>query len=271
MGFFTRLEKLSEKYIEGFFKNRFASHVQPAEIAKLLLREMRDNKNVSVSKVYVPNEYTVLLSPADWETIDSVHNSVSAELQEYLKAKAIDKGYEMVGEVKVTFEQGKDLPMGSVYVKTHFSEAIPGEIPEREKDLPGIPHQNVESTLIADRERFYHGVPALKAQATLTRLEAEPRPAAVLVVKIGAKDGLKYPISKRGIIIGRRRTSDIRLEDTNASRVHASIDCVDDDYYLTDLGSTNGTYVNGARITKKKLVPGDLVRIGTTILEFKVV
>lgn len=275
MGFFTRLEKLSEKYIEGFFKNKFASHIQSAEIAKLLLREMRDNKNVSVSKVYVPNEYTVLLSPIDWETIDAVHHSLSAELQDYLKIKATDKGYEMVGEVRVAFEQGEDLPMGSVYVKTHFSEEIPKEIPrenpERERDLSDIRQNNVESTLIADRERFYNSEPALKTQVTITRLEAEPRPAAVLVVKMGTKDGLKYPVSKRGIIIGRRRTSDIRIEDTNVSRVHASIDCVDDDYYLTDLGSTNGTYVNGVSIHKRKLVPGDLIRIGTTILEFRVV
>jgi hypothetical protein len=271
MGFLTKLEKLSEKYIEGFFKNKFAAHIQSAEIAKLLLREMRDNKNVSVSKVYVPNEYTVLLSQADWETIDSVHHALSGELQEYLKAKAIDKGYEMVGEARVAFELGEDLPMGTVYVKTHFSEEIPREHQEEKENFPEPVQGVAQSTLIADKVQFYNSIPKLKTQGTLTRLDAEPRPAAVLVVKIGTKDGLKYPLGKRGVIIGRRRTSDIRIEDTNVSRVHASIDCVGEDYFLTDLGSTNGTYVNGARINKKKLVAGDLVRIGTTILEFKVV
>lgn len=271
MGFLTKLEKLSEKYIEGFFKNRFAAHVQPAEIAKLLLREMRDNKNVSVSKVYIPNEYTVLLSQADWETIDSVRHSLSEELQEYLKQKANDKDYEMVGDVRVTFELGEDLPMGTVYVKAHFSEEIPQEHPEKTENLDEPAAGHSESTLIVDKARFYNSIPVLKTQGTLTRLNAEPLPTAVLVVKIGTKDGLKFPLGRRGVIIGRRRTSDIRIEDTNVSRVHASIDCVGEEYFLTDLGSTNGTYVNGARINKRKLAAGDLVRIGTTILEFKVV
>jgi predicted component of type VI protein secretion system len=271
MGFLTRLEKLSEKYIEGFFKNKFAAHIQPAEIAKLLLREMRDNKNVSVSKVYVPNEYTVLLSQADWETIDSVHHSISGELQVYLKQKAVDKGYEMAGVVKVTFEQGEDLPMGTVYVKTHFSEQIPQEPPEVTEHLAESAEGPNQSTLIAEKARFYNSMPVLQTQGTLTKLNAQPLPTAVLVTKIGTKDGVKFPLGRRGVIIGRRRTSDIRIEDTNVSRVHASIDCVGEEYFLTDLGSTNGTYVNGARINKKKLVAGDLVRIGTTILEFKVV
>lgn len=271
MGFLTKLEKLSEKYIEGFFKNKFAAHIQPAEIAKLLLREMRDNKNVSVSKVYVPNEYLVLLSQADWETIYSVQHSLSEELQEYLKQKAADKGYEMVGEARVTFEMGEDLPMGTVYVKTHFSEEIPQEHQVEKEKFPEPAQDLAQSTLIADKARFYNSVPEIKSQGTLTRKDAEPLPAAVLVVKLGTRDGLKYPLGRRGVIIGRRRTSDIRIEDTNVSRVHASIDCVGEEYFLTDLGSTNGTYVNGARINKKQLAAGDLIRIGTTILEFKVV
>lgn len=269
MGFLTKLEKLSEKYIEGFFKNKFTAHIQPAEIAKHLLRAMRDSKNVSVSKVYVPNEYTVLLSQADWETIDSVQHSLSEELQEFVKNKAIDKGYEMVGAPRVSFEQSEDLLIGTVNIRTHFSEEIPPNQPAGEENLPEpVPGQN---TLVVDKARFYHNLPQAKTQGTLTRLDAVPRPTAVLVVKMGAKEGLKFPLGRRGVIIGRRRTCDIRLEDTNASRVHASIDSADADYFLTDLGSTNGTYVNGTRISKKKLAAGDLIRIGTTILEFKVV
>lgn len=271
MNFLAKLEKLSEKYIEGFFKKKFAVHIQPAEIAKLLLKEMRNNKNVSVSKVYVPNEYVVLLSQADWETIDSVHHSISEELQDYLKQKAADKGWKMVGAARVTFEQGEDLPMGTIYVKAHFSEVIPQERQEETDNLAESAGGLGQSTLIADKARFYNNMPDLKAQGTLTRLDAVLRPTAVLVLKIGTKDGIKFPLGKRGIIIGRRRTSDIRIEDTNVSRIHASIECVGDEYFLTDLGSTNGTYVNGARINKKKLITGDVVRIGTTILEFKVV
>ncbi|MDD2554370.1 MAG: DUF3662 domain-containing protein, partial [Desulfotomaculaceae bacterium] len=67
MGMFSGLEGSLEKYIEGFFKDKISGRVQPADIAKKLAREMRDCKRVSVSNIYVPNEYIVFLHHSDWE------------------------------------------------------------------------------------------------------------------------------------------------------------------------------------------------------------
>ncbi len=273
MGFFTRLEKLSEKYIEGFFKSRFAEHVQPAEIAKLLLREMRDRKTVSVSRVYVPNQYTVFLGTEDWKTIDAVHQTLAAELQKFLREKAKDKGYEMVGEIRVDFQLDEDLHLGTISVESSFSEELPEDTASKEAEGDrGDEPSPGEYTLIADRERFLRGGPEAPVQDTLTRLPSLVRaPKAMLVQKIGGTEGAKFPLGTRGVIIGRRRSNDVCLADKNVSRVHASIDFVEGRYYVTDLGSTNGTYVNGSRIVKKRLEEGDLIRVGTTILEFKVV
>ena len=52
------------------------------------------------------------------------------------------------------------------------------------------------------------------------------------------------------------------LDDPDVSRRHARLEIVDDQLVLTDLGSTNGTYVNDARVTRQVLVPGDRMRIG---------
>jgi hypothetical protein len=59
------------KNIEGFFKDNFSGRVQPVDIAKKLAREMRDNRRVSISNIYVPNEYTVFLHQSDWESISA--------------------------------------------------------------------------------------------------------------------------------------------------------------------------------------------------------
>ncbi|MCL4439470.1 MAG: FHA domain-containing protein, partial [Firmicutes bacterium] len=260
--------------IEGFFKTKFAAHIQPAEIAKLLIREMRDNKNVSVSKVYVPNEYTVFLGSEDWQIIDSVHKSLSEELQEFLIQKAADKGYEIIGEVKVAFERGEDLPLGTVFVKAVFSGEPPQteELKETEDSKETEEAKPIECTMVVERGRFYNKVKEGQPQDTLTRLTAAGHsPKALLMQRVSAGNSVKFPLGTRGVIIGRRRTNDIRLEDTNVSRVHASIDYTEGNYFITDLGSTNGTFVNGIRISKKRLVEGDQVRVGTTILEFKVV
>ena len=268
MGFFTKLEKLSEKYIEGFFKTRFAGHIQPAEIAKLLLREMRDNKTISVSKVYVPNEYTVSTAEEDWTVIEPVWGSLARELQDFLKQKAIDRGYEVVGEIRVLFEPDGEIPAGHVSVKSKFS----AELPETGAVTGPAPAEPGESTIIADRSRFYGQEDVEPIQDTLTRKPAiEATPRALLVQKVGSKDGLSFPLGTRAMVIGRRRTCDICIDDANISRVHASLDYLEGDYVITDLGSTNGTFVNGARISRKKLSQSDQVRVGSTILEFRVV
>ncbi|PKM81722.1 MAG: DUF2662 domain-containing protein [Firmicutes bacterium HGW-Firmicutes-14] len=267
MGFFTKLEKLSEKYIEGFFKNKFADSAQPAEIAALLLREMRDRKTVSISKVYVPNEYTVFLGEEDWPSIEPVSQSLAAELQEFIKQRISDKDYEITGEVKVFFELNKDLGLGIINVKGSFSQELPKET-EKGKSPAEKPS---EYTLIADRGRFYHNDAVPPNQDTLTRAGVPPLPKAILIRKTGTGEDKRFPLGTQGVIIGRRRSSDISLEDTNISRVHASIDYMNGEYYISDLGSTNGTFVNGARISKKKLAEGDLIRMGITILEFRVV
>jgi len=269
MGFFTKLEKLSEKYIEGFFRTKFAGHIQPVEIAKLLWREMRDNKTVSIAKVYVPNEYTVFVGSEDWKTIESVHQSLSKELQEFLNQKAADRGYELMGEIGVVFKPAEDLLLGTVFVESCFTGGFPiggpGEQGLGEKSLS-------EHTLIVDRERLCKKLAGILPQDTLTRMTAVVRkPGAELVEKTGTRQGSSFPLSTRCMIIGRRNSNDICLEDSNVSRVHVSIDYVDGDYYITDLGSTNGTFVNEIRVSKKKLTEGDRIRLGTTVLEFRVV
>lgn len=267
MGFFSKFERLSEKYIEGFFKTRFAENIQPAEIAKLLLREMRDNKSVSVSKTYAPNEYTVLLSKKDWETVEPVKVSLSHELQKYLRQKAFDKGYEMVGEIKVSFAPDESLSLGKISVKSSYSEELPflAAVTEAAETVK-------EETIVAAKERFYGIRRDHFSEDTLARVKAgDGRPRAALVQKLGARDGKTFPVGTRGIIIGRRRTNDVALEDTNVSRVHASLDYVEGNYFITDLGSTNGTFVNGSRVNRKQLNESDQIRVGSTILEFRVV
>lgn len=267
MGFFTKLEKLSEKYIEGFFKTKFAEHIQPAEIAKLILREMRNNKTVSVSHTYVPNNYSVHLGKEDWQNIEPVKTTLSKEMQDFVKQKAESKGYHMLGEVKVSFELEETLGLGSISVKSSFSEELPQlSSPDTNSLKAG------EGTIVAEKERFYQSGTELASYGTISRQEVSTKlPRATLVRKIGAREAAEFPLSIYSVVIGRRRTNDICIDDNNVSRVQASIDYAQGSYFITDLGSTNGTFVNGVKISKKKLSEGDLIRMGTTILEFKVV
>ena len=74
------LEHKLEALFEGIFGRAFRTNVQPVELARKLAKEMDDHRNVSVSRVYVPNEYTVYLSPGDREQFAGYEDSLKGEL-----------------------------------------------------------------------------------------------------------------------------------------------------------------------------------------------
>lgn len=80
--------------------------------------------------------------------------------------------------------------------------------------------------------------------------------------------GVRHPVQAGGTTLGRSSDNDIRVADTLASRRHARIDLQDGVFVLTDLGSVNGTSVNGRRIQQQPLRDGDEIRIGNSQLRF---
>jgi two-component system, cell cycle response regulator len=92
---------------------------------------------------------------------------------------------------------------------------------------------------------------------------------ANFVVLAGQDIGRTFPIEKAELIVGRGEQSDIFIDDEDVSRNHAKIEVTADAILLKDLGSTNGTLVNGRKITERKLEDGDRIQIGNlTVLKF---
>jgi hypothetical protein len=83
-------------------------------------------------------------------------------------------------------------------------------------------------------------------------------------------DGRAYQIDSAAVTVGRGNANDIPLDDEFASTVHARVEARPDGVWLEDVGSTNGTAVNGVVIEQpRKLAPGDVIRIGETDLRFE--
>jgi two-component system cell cycle response regulator len=92
---------------------------------------------------------------------------------------------------------------------------------------------------------------------------------AYLVVMAGSNLGEMYKLDKARLVIGRGDKADLRLVDDGISRDHALIANENGQMVLEDMGSTNGTYCNGARVTRQVLSEGDKILLGsTTILKF---
>jgi pSer/pThr/pTyr-binding forkhead associated (FHA) protein len=84
-------------------------------------------------------------------------------------------------------------------------------------------------------------------------------------------DGRRMVVGPAGARLGRSRGCDIVLDDPNVSREHAELRPRGDSWVLSDLGSTNGSAINGRRIERPEVVrPGDEIELGTSVIVFDV-
>ncbi|MDD4768106.1 MAG: DUF3662 and FHA domain-containing protein [Desulfotomaculaceae bacterium] len=252
MGMFSGLEGSLEKYIEGFFKDKISGRVQPADIAKKLAREMRDCKRVSVSNIYVPNEYIVFLHHSDWESIFAFSGALANELQDYICHKAAEKKYSLAGRPLVKFVSDGNIAAGSIIVESRFSETPP------EEENTAVECEPLEHT-----QRFT----PVKDKPSL---DGPPLVYAKLRVESGPERDKTFTLNKVSMVIGRRDDCDIVLSDDSISRSHARLDLHQSVYTIHDLGSTNGIKVNGDKITARVLKSGDVITLGATVCTFKV-
>lgn len=108
-----------------------------------------------------------------------------------------------------------------------------------------------------------------RAAPLVPEQRGQPAPAE-LVVSRGPDEGLHYPVPNAGLSIGRRRESDIVLDDPTVSRVHAELTVREGGFVITDSGSLNGTYVNRRPVDVGELADGDEVWIGKMRFVFRV-
>jgi hypothetical protein len=250
------IEQKIEALFEGVFGRAFRTNVQPVELARKLAKEMDDHKTVSVSRVYVPNEYTVYLSTADREQFEGYENSLQAELEEYIGEHAKREDYALLTAPRVLLETDDDLAVGEFGIATRMVQ------PRRAQRSAGEPEEQVEpgATMIYK--------PKAMPEAADAGADADPDLDLEREVASLAWDGRTLRIDKRRVVLGRSRECDIQVEDPNISRRHAELRQEGSAYWIVDLDSTNGIEVNGRRVQRAKLESGDTFTVGSTEITF---
>jgi Protein of unknown function (DUF3662)/FHA domain len=250
------IEHKIEALVEGVFGRAFRTNVQPVELARKLAKEMDDHRQVSVSRVYVPNEYTIYLSPDDRAQFSGYEQSLVGELQEYLSEHSRRESYALMSAPKVLLETDEDLEVGEFGIATRMVQQERREQEDVDEPVPA-PDLDPGATMI-----YKPAAPAATQAASPTELGLQRE-----IVTLNA-NGRRHEIGKRRTVIGRSKDSDIQIEDSNVSRRHAELRQEGTAYWIVDLDSTNGVEINGRRVKRAKLDNGDTITLGSTDIVF---
>ena len=252
MGLLRNIESKLENLLEGGFGRAFRVRVQPRELARKLAKEMESYKTVSVSRTYVPNEYTVFLSREDRKQFEGYEQSLLDELSSYLLEHAATENLALL-----TRAQGRlrDRPASAHGRVRHPGPAGQAGRGGRQGGCPGRPR----------RDDGLLGGQALASPSRKLPSPDKPISRALLVW-----DGRTFVVDRDRAVIGRSRRCDFVIDDANISRQHCELTLKGRHWQISDLGSTNGVAVNGRQVSTSRLEPGDEITIGTSKLRFEV-
>ena len=296
MKFFDKLGKLEQGIGRTVGFSKGFGTFEKADVANRVRIMMDDESYVDGGgRTMAPNIYTLRFAPVDFPRVREWGNPFAVELCDLAISHARAQGYTLIGAVRVTFNVLDSLAEGEFEVVATFepfsvpdapaSPTLRGAAnyapvrPPRESSLPtritkpAVPPQPVQpaqpqqpaaqnsrlSRIPRSGQGGYapqgaHGAPASPAA-----------PAAVAPRLFLEINGRMYPINRLPFTLGRGSESDLRLDDKGVSRRHVQLSAHDGAIIATDLGSTNGTLVNGAPLRSPVvLTNGSLLRMGNT-------
>jgi FHA domain-containing protein len=243
----TSLERFLERLFEQPSARLFRTRLQPIQLQRRIERAMELERLSGNDRILVPNRFRVRLSPSDMAAFADVASSLAAELADGALAFARAHRYAVSDRPQVQLVADDAIAPGQVKVDTRFAD------PDSRLDQGGPP--------AAERPD-----PRSVTRTMVFRAPVVDSPLAVL--REFRPDGTQREVTVDGrlLTIGRARDNGLVLTDSRASRHHARLQGRRGTLVLTDLGSTNGSRVNGVSVDEVVLGEGDRIEIGDTIL-----
>ncbi len=239
MGLLDKVERGIEKAVRGVFSTGSRAQVEPVEIASRLRREV-DHKAMTIAagRTLAPNVFDVLLSDDDFHRAQEWGTPLAEELCDVVINHVRSQGYTLQGPVRISFRRDEEGRAGDFEITSRTEKASAPSAPAQ----PGI-----------------HGT----LPAAPTRQPARLQPVLDI-------DGQRYSLNAPSIVLGRSTDADILVDDTGVSRRHLEIRTGQGTAQAIDLGSTNGSYVNGHKIVgSSDLTDGSTITMGRTKIIFR--
>jgi hypothetical protein len=248
------VEKSIENIFDGLFSRAFKSGVKPLQLGRKLLQVVDSERDVDAQgRRVVPNSYLVQLSVADREGFADIENTLIHELTAAVREYIRQEGYHVEGKARVALRTNPDLRRGKFEVDCrNVSTDVPSDGPPQVS-----PDESPDTS---------PGVSTEPAPALTMVVNNSDTPPAVLSLPTGQR----IELHEGHYVLGRHLESDIVLNDSNVSRKHAEFVCAAGEVTVRDLGSTNGTKVNGVGVSGNQLLQhGDVINFGTAQVRFE--
>ena len=232
---------------EPLHRRLLTAGVRPIELAEAMQEYLRDQQEVTGDGVLVPNVLRITLGSRDHERLGRYGVALPRALGTVVVETAADNGWILQGPVKVRIERDEMVRTGT-YRLVGRVEAVDGW---------GLPADDAAE----------HDVTALPAAEQPIEQEAGGVTDPTLVVRSGVDVGARLVLAGGRVTAGRGEGCDLVVRDTTVSREHAAFVLRGDTWWVIDLGSTNGTRINGLRAAEHPVVPGDRVELGDVVVE----
>jgi hypothetical protein len=246
----ARVEDMVARLLEGTAARLFRVRMQPVQIAKRVIRTMEANQTVSLNRTFAPNSYLVSLSANDYLQFERFRRSLEQDLAEAVLAAARERQLTLLAFPRVEIDRSEELAPGEIRVRCALVDDAGEEV---SADHPSVARVAAGHTQVLDRDKLL----AVASKA----------PKAAIELK---GDGRRFVLGSGTFTIGRSPECDLVLDDRRVSRKHAEIRLRLGKYTLYDLGSTNGTYVNGKRVSEVVLSQGDRITMGAATLLYNI-
>lgn len=281
MKFFDKLGKLEQGIGRTVGLSKGFGTFAKADVANRVRIMMDDESYVDGSgRTMAPNVYTLRFAPVDFPRLREWGNPFAVELCDLAISHARAQGYTLIGAVRVTFNVLDSLSEGEFEVVATFE---PFSVPE----APASPSLRGATNYAPVRPPRESSLPTritkpaaqppqppqpAQLQTPVGRSSSSmpvPPPAAGIPRFFLEIEGRMHPVDRLPFVLGRGSDADLRLDDKGVSRRHLQLSMQGGAVVASDMGSTNGTLINGAPLRAPvMLANGSLLRMGNTRIIF---
>ena len=244
----TRIAHQAQPYNEIVALRAYESTIRPIEMGRRLLGVV--DAQVADDTRGIPHAYTVVLHPDDKAAFADVERDLVRELAEAVTQHVERESYRVAEPVVVVLRADGDAKKGSITV-------LPALVTSPNSVQTVVPQQPA------------HPEEAVVVQPIAASMSTPV--AGAITSALVLEDGTRHVLETERVTIGRQSGCTIVIRDTNVSREHAQLRRRPNGWTLRDLGSTNGTKLNGVRVDgEQMLANGDVIMLGAIKVTFEI-